>query len=537
VAPIALTLLLVRFFQNHGTDPADYTYTVSAEVESGQEPESIIRVNPLEYFAPYSLPETDPHTNLGFTWQADIVGDLGPVRFNVPEAYTDLGITTFRGNNFRNQAAWGSAHIMEERLEISYMLGTGRMGEWSGIGWSGQPAIVQWDFELQQQMNITPAKRDNPDLVEVIIGAMDGYIYFFDLADGVQTRPPIHLGEPIKGGVTVDPRGYPLLYVGQGVMFGARFGFYIYSLLDGTELFFLDGHDPFAPRNWGAFDGNPVFDTENDRMILAGENGVIYNILLNTAFDGTAGTVAVTPAVSRFVYTTNPHREVYGIESSVAALGHYAFFADNSGIILCLDLQAMEPVWVFDAGDDTDASLVLDWEDAHRRLVLYTGTQVDLQGPGGLAVIRKLDASNGRVLWEHAYSARHVPEVNGGVMATPVLGQGDISDLVIFAVAKTLDTGGDGVLVAFERESGEIVWEMVMPRYAWSSPVAVYTPDGTSYIIIADSGGVLFLIRGLTGEVVYQIELYGTIEGSPAVFGNQLVIGTRWQRIFGVEIL
>ena len=549
--PIVLTLLLFQFFRNRSADPAyaeTSGYAGDSEYTATTEPGVI--VDPWERFHPHSLPETDPRTNLGFEWDTNIVHELGPIHFGMPEDYTHLaGITTFRGNNFRNQAAWGTANIVEERLVVSYMLGTGQTRRtaaggsgqevWTGVGWPGQPVIVQWDFEVQQMMNLHPSMREREGLVEVIQAAMDGYIYFFDLETGTPTRDRIFLdGEPMKGGTVIDPRGYPLLYVGQGdLMTGGRFGYYIFSLIDGSELFFLDGNDPFAPRDWPAFDSNPLIDTVNDRMILCGENGVVYDILLNTVFDRSAGTISIDPVVSRYRFITNPHRGTYGIENSPAAFGHYLFFADNSGLIQCVDMRTLEPVWVFDAGDDTDATLVLDWEETHERLVIYTGISVDLQGPGGLARIRKLDAANGAVLWEHAYPARHNPDVNGGVMATPVLGQGDISDLVIFAVAKTTGVGGDGVLVAFDRESGDIVWELVMRHYAWSSPVAVYTPDGRSYIVLADSSGAMYLIRGLTGEVVYRLQLYGTIEASPAVFGNRIIIGTRWQRIFGIEIL
>ncbi|MCL2829095.1 MAG: PQQ-binding-like beta-propeller repeat protein [Oscillospiraceae bacterium] len=534
---IAAPLLFISWL-NSDPDAPDISDAPDT-IETPENTPPALNLTPWEDFHPHSLPGTDPQrTNFGFQWDTQIVGDLGPIHFGWPEDYSNLaGITTFRGNNFRNQAAWSTVDIVEERLVERYMLGTGRMGDWSGVGWSGQPAIVQWDFELQQQMNIVPSKRDNPDLVEVIQGVMDGYIYFFDLADGVQTRPPIRLGEPIKGGVTVDPRGYPLLYVGQGVMFGDQFGFFIYSLIDGSELFFIDGHDPFAPRDWGAFDANPVIDKVNDRMILVGENGVIYSVLLNTTFDRAAGTIGISPVVSRYRHTTTPHRGMYGMESSPAAFSHYLFVADNSGIIQCIDLRTLEPVWVFDSGDDTDATLVLDWEEEHQRLVLYTGTSVDLQGPGGYAFVRKLDAATGAVLWEHAYPCRHNPDVNGGVMGTPVLGKEDIADLVIFSIAKPIGVGGNNLLVAYDRESGAVVWETPMVYYAWSSPVAVYTPDGRSYLVLADQQGHLHLIRGRTGEIVYSLQLYGTIEASPAVFGNQIVIGTRWLRIFGVEIL
>jgi len=538
--PIALVLLLFRFLSSSSEEPA---YIASTEPE--------VLLEPWERFQPHSLPETDPRTNLGFQWDTDITHELGAIHFGMPEDYARLaGITTFRGNNFRNSAAWGTADITEERLVVRYEIGIGQTRRtadeggsgqelWTGTGWPGQPVIVQWDMEVQQMMNLYPHMREQEGLIEVIQAAMDGYIHFFDLETGQATRDRISLnGEPMKGGAVIDPRGYPLLYVGQGdLMTGGRFGYYIFSLIDGSELFFLDGDDPFAPRDWPAFDSNPLIDAANDRMILCGENGIVYNILLNTLFDRTAGTISIDPFISRYRFVTNPHREIYGIENSPAAFGHHLFFADNSGLIQCVDMQTLEPVWVFDGGDDTDATLVLDWEEAHDRLVIYTGTSVDLQGSGGYAFIRKLDAANGGVLWEHSYFCQYNPNVNGGVMGTPVLGMGDISDLVIFSIAKPIGVGGDNLLIAFDRESGEIVWELVTRYYAWSSPVAVYTPDGRSYIVLADQQGHMHLIRGISGEIVYSLRLYGTIEASPAVFGNRIVIGTRWQRIFGIEIL
>ncbi|MCL2226345.1 MAG: PQQ-binding-like beta-propeller repeat protein [Oscillospiraceae bacterium] len=515
---------------------------------------------PYELFEPHSLPETNPENFARFAFDNRIEGSLYPVHFGMPESYTSLGITTFRGNNFRNGGSWGTADIVEQRLAIRYQLTIGSterrtviscaeagcteegceqvhstVRRWTGVGWSGQPAIVQWDFEIQQMMNLFPDKREKEGLIEVIYGTLDGNIYFFELKTGEPTRPPIHLGEPIKGGVTVDPRGYPLLYVGQGdQMRTNRFGYYFFSLIDGSELFFINGLDPFSRRGWGAFDGNPLIDSANDRMILAGENGVLYSIELNTDFDREVGTVSIDPVISRYRHTGSRR---LGTENSPAAFSHYLFFADNSGIIQCLDLRTLEPVWVFDAGDDTDASIVLDWEEENQRLVLYTGTQVDLQGSGGRAFIRKLDASNGEVLWQHSYRCYYNPRVNGGVMATPIVGKHDLSDIVIFWVAMVAGRGGGGVLVAFDRQSGEIVWENTMPRFGWSSPVAVYTEDGRGFIIVGDSAGNLYLIRGTTGEVLYRISLGSNIEATPAVFGNFLVVGTRGQRIFGIEIM
>ena len=462
---------------------------------------------------------------------------LYPIHFGMPQDYTSVvGVTTFRGNNFRNDPTWGGPiTIIEELLVERYRINIGNLGRWTGVGWTGQPAIIQWDFEVQQLMNLHPHMRGREGLVEVIQGAMDGYIYFFELETGEETRPRINFREPIKGGVTVDARGYPLLYVGQGdLVRGNRFGYSIFSLIDGTELFFLDGRgDRFSMRRWGAFDSNPLFDTTQDRMILAGENGVIYSMVLQTDFDREAGTISIDPIISRYRHTGSRR---LGTENSPVAFGHYLFFADNAGWIQCLDLHTLEPVWVMDARDDTDSSLVLEWEEENERLVIYTATQVDLVRQAGDAYIRKLDAATGEVLWVQTIRCLYNEPFNGGVTATPVVGRHDISHLVIHSVAMVIGRGGGGAIIAFDKETGEIVWETAMTSFGWSSPVAVYTEDGTSYIIVSDSGGRMLLLRGATGEVVNRINLGSNVEASPAVFGNMLVVGTRGQRIIGIEI-
>jgi outer membrane protein assembly factor BamB len=121
-------------------------------------------------------------------------------------------------------------------------------------------------------------------------------------------------------------------------------------------------------------------------------------------------------------------------------------------------------------------------------------------------------------------------------MATPLVGQHDISHLVIFSVSRTLGRGSDGTIFALCKETGDIVWEFGMPAFGWRSPGAVYTEDGTSYLIVSDSTGRMFLLQGTTGEELYRINLGGNIEASPIVFYNMLVVGTRGNRIVGVEI-
>ena len=73
----------------------------------------------------------------------------------------------------------------------------------------------------------------------------------------------------------------------------------------------------------------------------------------------------------------------------------------------------------------------------------------------------------------------------------------------------------------------------------YSSPVAVYNENGKGWIIQATSDGVLMLLDGLTGETINTLQLNGTIEASPAVYQNMLVIGTTGKGtsfLYGVKI-
>ena len=120
-------------------------------------------------------------------------------------------------------------------------------------------------------------------------------------------------------------------------------------------------------------------------------------------------------------------------------------------------------------------------------------------------------------------------------MASPVIGKNDIKDLVIFNIARSYKTSG-GKLIAFDKNTGNEVWTIESDYYSWSSPVAVYTPEGKSYIIQCDSAGYMYLIEGISGKILDKIALNGNIEGSPAIYEDMIVVGTRGQQIFGIRI-
>jgi len=450
------------------------------------------------------------------------------------------GVTCFRGNNYRDSASYGYSNVKEKKLEIKWAAPIGAIDGWTGVGWNGQPAIVEWPEELREKMNIMEEKKNKEGLREVIYAALDGNVHFLDLEDGAPTREKIKIAGPVKGSVTVDPRGIPLLYVGQGIntVHGKKveMGYRIFSLINHEMLYFINGSDPFAYRGWPAFDSTSLVDGKSDTLIIAGENGILYTLKLNTDYNIAENTITIDPKATKYRYkiTGNPYQ---GIENSVAVYRNLAYFADNGGWMQCVNLNTMQPVWIKDVTDDTDSTIVID-EETESQISLYTACEVDKQGSEGMSYIRKIDALSGQLIWEKPYKCYSLlgdTPINGGALATPVIGKNSLEKLIIFNLARC---GGfnKGLLVALDKSSGEEVWRLELANYSWSSPVDVYTENGDGYIILCDSAGKMHLIDGLTGTVLDSISLGANIEGSPAVFEDMIVVGTRGQKIFGVKI-
>ena len=446
------------------------------------------------------------------------------------------GVTTFRGSNYRDGGAYGEIPENPRRLFISWQKRIGGLDGWTGVGWTGQASAVRWPADLRARMNINRSKKDNDGLVEVIYATLDGHIYFLDLADGQETRGAINIGAPIKGSLTVDPRGVPLLYCGQGIyeVGGKRVacGTRIWSLIDQKQLYFLNGSDSKAYRRWFAFDCSPLVDAGSDTMITAGENGVLYKVKLNTR--QTSGSVTVDPTVTRYVYQQNVTGKL-GTENSVAVYNNYAYFANNTGIIQCVDLNDMRLVWSYHAGDDTDASLVIEPE-ADGLVALYSVNEVDKRGSRGRSQMIKLNALTGERLWQADSDPIYQNDENGGGgFATPAVGKGELADLVYFHICRTEHS--HGMLYALDKRTGETVWAKSMGSYGWSSPTCVYTPSGKGYVLVGSSDGTLRLVDGLTGEDVASVQLNANIEGTPVVFDDMIVVGTRGSMIYGIKII
>ena len=398
-----------------------------------------------------------------------------PISFGAGKDYTTLqGIVTFRGNNYRDTASYGTVDVAQGTLTPIWHVRTGSVlkkggkSSWTGSGWTGQPLIIKWPTDLKNVMDLNPSAKADPGLTEVIYPCLDGNVYFLNLKDGTATRPVIHTnGGPLKGTASLYPDGTPLLFVnpaddppGKQVV-RAR----LYNLINEQQIYTYGKEpDPDTYRkSYTSFDPSPLYDVKTDTLVDPGETGILYTLKLNTNFDKAAGTLTVNPGpLMKMNYTsplyndkialTNPTNRWYGWESSPVIWRNYLMDADNGGYMFCVDLNTMKLVWLSELTDDTDQTTVLEEAPQDNTAYIYTCNEIDHQNnhiyysaskttTGGSADIRKLNVQNGQVVWQTGdrYHCYALPDVKGGALATPVLGKNDISNLVIYSLARTPD--------------------------------------------------------------------------------------------------
>lgn len=519
----------------------------SALSETQTEPQAT-EPDPRLSFSPAKTEKTDPD-NFGITWEIiandEIVDSFtreDPIDFELDSEYFALpGIATFRGNALRDNPTYGTQTITEEKLTSIWSHPIGSLDGHGGCCWTGQPLIVQWDEETKQIMNLYTSKKNKENLVEVIYATLDGMVHFYDLDDGTQTRDPINVGMNFKGAGSLDPRGYPLLYVGSGYnTHGKAARMFIISLIDGKILFEGGNNDSYALRNWTAFDSSPLVDAETDTLIWPGESGILYTYKLNTQYDPTTGTISIDPeATARIRYTSDYSQSgrYLGMESSASIVGSYLYISENSGLVFCMDLNTMELIWAQDTLDDSNSSPVFEWGDDGSGAI-YTAPSLHWTATNnkGSVSIYKLDAQSGEILWTYEKDCVRDSNISGGMQATPVLGRKgtSIEGMVIYNIACT-PSFYKGVITALDTETGEVIWEVSTGNYAWSSPVPLYTASGKAYIFFVNASGRAQLLDAETGKTIDSLVLTGTTEASPVVFNNKIVIGTR-QNLYCLEL-
>jgi hypothetical protein len=442
------------------------------------------------------------------------------VRTPKPANRAFRGLTTFRGNASRSYYGRGPVpldpvvrwqHPARTKLCSESIVGVD-VSEWCGTGWTGQPNVI----ELKGGG------------VEVREGAYDGDYHFVDGETGEPVRSPLVTQDLAKGSATTDPDGFPLYYA------GSRDGHLRIVAMDRAQpetLWSIDGGtsvpQPLRNDDW---DGAPLI--VQDHMLVGGENGWFYVISLGRDYDE-AGLVTVAPRVVATIPGFDDEllaalgdQEV-SIENSVSFRKGVAYFANSGGLVQGWDLRDLlaggtevERVFRFWAGDDVDASIVIDGQG-----FLYVAAEYQRFNDRSREVgqLLKLDPSrpDDPVVW--SLDAREIGfEGAGGSWSTPAL----YGDVVFFSTAA-------GRVLEVDRGSGAILHELQVGAPSIASPGGV---DGV--LILGDCLGDLYAWDVSDPEVapplLWKMRFEGCIESTPAVWRGWLYLGTREGYLYGV---
>lgn len=471
-----------------------------------------------------------------------------------------IGVLTFRGNAFRQNAAVGEVNPPSELVQIwQTEAGSSRGASQTfyGYEWTGQPAIVKWSTQVRGSSNIDEEKKAKKALREVIIAGVDGVIRFMDLEDGVLTRSAINLGYPMKGTPSLHPAGYPYMNVGQYTRKmknkTGSIGLRQYNLYSQKELGLIDGLDGKLHRGYnriGSFETSSLIDRTSDTMVTLGTNGLLYLTSLNSAFDYKMGTLNTSPSTIVMASKAKGQKktERMAVESSHAMYDRYVFYADMGGVLRCVDTNYLAPVWAVETGDAVMAAIALDLNESDG-LDLYTANMLANRAKGNVQ-IRRYDALSGREIWttEIGVSKNTKTKEDVGVKASPVIGQNGLNELVFFTVTglneegrSTLGLGEDAkaALVALDKGTGALRWAKGLTERSESSPVAVYDQNGSGWVIQCVEDGTILLLDGKTGEQTAELQIEGKIKASPAVYNDIMVIGTTGKGtefVYGIQI-
>lgn len=554
IAAVAI-FLGIKFLKSN-VDDSDKTAAPAAAEAGNQlttEPETTMPTYNVDEFNPHAVDSTKPEKLVRST-TISVDGEkvknyVSPykIKFSEGTKYTDAdGIVTFRGNNFRSAPAYGTASVTDGKLNSVWKNQTGSLRDasgtfWSGNGWSGQPLIRKWPDAMRRNFTaMYDWAREQDGLVEVIYASMDGYIHFYELQTGKETREPMNVGFTFKGAGALDPRGYPIMYVGSGVnSTKGRSRVFIINLVTDTIMYQFGQDESFCDRYWNGFDSSALVCAETDQLIYPGENGILYIMHLNTKFDENTGSLSIKPdniVKWKYMGTRTGDKYWLGMEDSALILNHYMIIGDNGGLLMCLDLNTLKLVWVQDIVDDSNCTPVLSIEDGHPYVYTSTSYHYGWRGTGKLDIpIWKIDAETGEIIWKTNYVCQSMEDLAGGVQGTMSVGKNKLEGLIFVPIARTPDFN-TGTLAAIRTKDGSVAWEKETDIYSWSSPVDFYDSEGNGYIIHCNSAGNMYFLDGLTGEELDRVNLGSNVEASPAMYNDYVVVGTRGQQVHCMKV-
>lgn len=481
-----------------------------------------------------ALPDTPRATAARVKFRVDtLLRNVSPLIEAEKDLYASApGHFTFRGGLRRDADFGGVVDGRPDTLKVAWTFTTlsdmreTDFGRWGGgTGWTGQPLYVEWPDSCVARFRADSVVTADFSSREIMVGSLASYVYFIDFETGKPSRDPIFVDNPVKGTISLDPTLNGSLYVGMGVAAQQPMGMRALNLHRGAVTF-RHGNDPRARRGWHAYDSSPV--RLGQFLFHPSENGTLYKFLVKGPGE--------LELHSTMRYTVNGASA--GMEASMSVYRNYGYLADNHGNLICTELNSLRPIWHASLGDDIDATPVVCLEGEESRPYVYVGCEVDRSGRD-FSEFMKIDGLTGDTVWHrripgHRFE-REEKHFDGGYYATALPGRGNCSKLIFTNVVKNT-AGQNGAFVAFDRDSGELVYEIPLACYAWSSPVGFMNGNGEMFVVAADCAGRLYLIDGLSGEVICRRLVGNNFESSPVVVGNSLVVGSRGDKIFKIDV-
>jgi outer membrane protein assembly factor BamB len=484
-----------------------------------------------------------------------------PIRFNELSSYTKLnGITTYKGDNYRSSACFGTARITNAQMKIEW---TKKLDNFEIIGpfdGTAQPLVIRWTADMMDIVKFKYGKKDKVQLTEVIFADKSAKVYFLDLDDGQPSRAVMPTIAYTEGTPTLDPRGYPLLYIGQSIQEDgnttkSRYNFfYIYDLIRQKETFRFGSSsvEPFSDSKWQGYTTSPLID--DDTIMIPAESGILYTFKLGAVFDKKQGKVSVNtePALVKYKYENiytgyakdhldeegirEPREINSGTTGSLAAFKNYLFFSEKSGFLQCVDANTMQLIYMVELKGSGDFTLSIDEADnIQDGFYVYSGTRLDFakavsedeiveaDGTSDPIYFRKIDGRTGKILWENQYQCNSSVNARGGVIKSAVIGKNDLSEFIIYAISG-VEGGKNTRLVCVRKIDGTIKWEREFLTQGKSAPVEMYDKHGQGYILLTGLDGKVNLIEGHSGEVLRQVSLEAGADGDPVVYGNKMIV-------------
>lgn len=446
-------------------------------------------------------------------------------------AKSPLGLLMFRGSPERTY--YGEGPVPDKPV-LRWKADLGSYNGWSGTGWTGQPAVVEWTPELARLM----FPRGNSPQVEVIVGALDGRVHFFDGLTGKRSRKPFTPPriDNIKGSVVIDPDGYPIMYL--GIRGGA---YHIVSLIDYTVLGSIPGavnpQTGEAVGYWPDFDGSCV--VQDGVLYEGGENAWLYRIPLkrDLIYERPGQVVppmkewktVYTPMVTQLAMDSLALCRDGSMETSPCISEERLYVGTQNGMVLGFDCRTLKLRFQYYIGDDTDATVIADGKG-----YIYAANQADYN-PAKLASLCKLnprtspDKWQEALVWKLSFTASSskakdfLDNVDGGILGTPALGpsEDESPDALIYVPVATRPFK-EGILACVEAESGKIRWQKKYSSHIWSSPAVI-----DNKVIVADVAGVLHCLGAFDGRELWKIQVPGVIESTPAVWKEWIYVGAK----------